>query len=312
MQPDSPLRDARLTPERGSVHGVKTSNETTWPCDGQRLRIAMDRSGDGPTIVMLPALSSISTRREMWPLRERLDSSFSTITVDWPGFGDQAKPFLDWRPEIYESFLEHLFDHVVSGVFATVAAGHAAGYLLKYCAKRPGSGGRLVLLSPTWRGPLPTMAGSTRPLFRRIARMFDRAVTGPALYALNVNRLTIGMMARGHVYSDRTWLRDARLLEKRAVTRAVGARHASARFVTGCLDPFTSRLEFIRAAQAIAGPVLNVFSDNAPSKSKQEMQALAELSNVITVRASRGKLSFYEEYPDDAALAIGQYLTRQD
>ena len=42
--------------------------------------------GQGELVLMLPALSSISTRSEMWPLQERLGSCFTTLAIDWAGF----------------------------------------------------------------------------------------------------------------------------------------------------------------------------------------------------------------------------------
>ncbi|MHB8426446.1 MAG: alpha/beta fold hydrolase [Acidiferrobacterales bacterium] len=264
--------------------------------------------GNGPSILMLPALSSISTRREMRPLQERIARSFTAITVDWPGFGDRPKPFVHWRPEIYEAFLAFLLAQVVPDPFATIAAGHAAGYAIKHFATHGCASGRLVLLSPSWRGPLPTMMGGDRALFPKLARAVDVPVLGGMLYGLNVNRFVIGMMARGHVYADSAWLRGHRLKEKLAVTRTPGARHASARFVTGGLDPFRSRDEQTAAAGRVIVPLLNVFSDRAPAKSRAEMDALAGSLNVRTVRLPKGKLSVYEEFPDLTADAIREFL----
>lgn len=51
------------------------------------IHIGIDCRGHGPTILMLPALSSISTRSEMRPLGQQLASIFTTIAIDWPGFG---------------------------------------------------------------------------------------------------------------------------------------------------------------------------------------------------------------------------------
>lgn len=283
--------------------------EITWCCDGRNLSIGLDRAGRGPTVLLLPALSSISTRREMHPLQERLAQSFTTIAIDWPGFGEQPKPFVDWQPEIYEAFLTHLLTHVVPNPFGTIAAGHSAGYALKHFARHEHAAGRLVLLSPTWRGPLPTMVGGDHALFPKIARAFDPPLLGAMLYGLNVNRVVIGMMARGHVYADPNWLRGPRMEEKLAVTRSPGARHASARFVTGRLDPFGSREEQAKAVQRVVAPMLNLFSENAPAKSRAEMEALAMLPNVRTVRLSDGKLSFYEEFPEEAADVIREFLT---
>jgi pimeloyl-ACP methyl ester carboxylesterase len=279
-----------------------------WSWDGRDLSVGLSRGGRGATILLLPALSSISTRRELEPLQERLSQSFHTIAVDWPGFGDLPRPYVDWRPETYRAFLIHLLARVAVEPAGIVAAGHAAGYVLKHFAEHGGGAGRLVLLSPTWRGPLPTMAGGQRPLFSRIARAVDRPVLGPALYRLNVNRLIVGMMARGHVYADRGWLNGPRMQAKLAVTRAPGARHGSARFVTGCLDPFSSRDDQLQAARQISVPVLSLFSEAAPTKSRLEMETLAALPSVSTVRLPRGKLSFYEEFPADAGEAIRAFL----
>jgi hypothetical protein len=63
-------------------------------------------SGQGPT---LPALSSISTRREMWPLQQHL-SLHRSLSVDWPGFGEQARPAVDWPPDAYAAFLEYILE----------------------------------------------------------------------------------------------------------------------------------------------------------------------------------------------------------
>jgi pimeloyl-ACP methyl ester carboxylesterase len=282
--------------------------EITWRCDGHDFSVGLDRAGTGPTVLLLPALSSILTRREMQPLQEQLARSFSTVSIDWPGFGELPKPFVDWRPEIYEAYLNHLLTHVVPNPAGIVAAGHAAGYMLKHFAGHERVAERLVLLSPTWRGPLPTMAGGDRALFPKIARAVDPPILGPMLYKLNVNRVVIGMMARGHVYADPAWLNRPRMDAKLAVTRVQGARHASIRFVTGRLDPFRSRDEQLVAVQRIAVPMLNLFAEAAPAKSRLEMEALAAFPNVKTVRLPRGKLSFYEEFPEEAAAVISAFL----
>src|SRR4051794_21331881 len=104
--------------------------EIAWTWDGREVRVGVERRGAGPTVLLLPAPSSISTRAEMRPLAERLAASFATVAVDWPGFGDRPRPRLDWRPEACAAFLAHLQGHVVRDLHATVAAGHAAGYAL--------------------------------------------------------------------------------------------------------------------------------------------------------------------------------------
>jgi pimeloyl-ACP methyl ester carboxylesterase len=283
--------------------------EISWRVDGHDLSIGLDRVGSGPVVLLLPALSSISTRRELQTLQERLARTFTTILIDWPGFGDLPKPFVDWRPEIYEQYLNYLLTHVVPNPFGIIAAGHAAGYLFKHFAKHEQATGRLVLLSPTWRGPLPTMMGGNRSIFPKIARAVDRPFFGALLYRLNVNRFVIGMMARGHVYANPGWLTGQRMADKYAVTRTSGARHSSARFVTGGLDPFRSRDEQLEAVRHIDTPILSLYANSAPKKSRMEMESLAELSNLETRQLPQGKLSFYEEFPDETAEVINTFLT---
>ena len=151
--------------------------------------------GQGASVLMLPALSSISTRSEMWPLQERLGPWFTTLAIDWAGFGDRPRPPLRWSPKIYRSFLAYLLTEVAPRPFATIAAGHAAAYCLDAAAARPGSTGRLCLIAPTWRGPLPTMMGRKHPMFAQISRIVDWPVVGDFLYRLNVNRFMVRKMA---------------------------------------------------------------------------------------------------------------------
>ena len=64
----------------------------SWRWRDVTIDLGLGIRGEGPTLLMLPALSSISTRREMAPLQERLASRFRTVAIDWPGFGDLPRP----------------------------------------------------------------------------------------------------------------------------------------------------------------------------------------------------------------------------
>ena len=220
-----------------------------WNWQSQVVRVGVDQLGVGPTVLLLPALSSISTRREMRLLQERLASNFTTVAIDWPGFGDEPHPGIQWRPDAYLAFLSYVLTEAVPRPHATVAAGHAASYALAVGAAAPTSTGLLCLIAPTWRGPLPTMMGGKRGLGQLIARVGDLPVLGQLLYRLNVNPPVVRMMARGHVYVDPNWLQGERLTQKLTVVRATGARHASIRFVTGMLDLMANRSDFVEAAR---------------------------------------------------------------
>jgi pimeloyl-ACP methyl ester carboxylesterase len=88
--------------------------------------VGMDEAGTGPSIVFLPALSSISTRTEMCPLFDRLAPEFRVSTVDWPGFGDLPRGRLEWSPEMLSAFLDWFLSEIVAPPHVVVAAGHAA------------------------------------------------------------------------------------------------------------------------------------------------------------------------------------------
>ena len=284
------------------------STTLDWTWRGKAIRLDADASGNGPKVLLLPALSSISSKREMHPLQERLAARYSTLAVDWPGFGEAPRPQLDWTPDAYAAFLAFVLNSVMPHPHAIIATGHAATYVLNHAAAAAARPARLVLVAPTWRGPLPTMAGGHRPFFDRLCRLVDRATVGPLIYRLNVNPFVVRRMGAGHVYSDPAFLNEGRLRQKLAVVRAGGARFASVRFVTGRLDPLASRNAFLDVARRAGAPILLVYGADTPPKSRAEMEALAAVPGVRTARLPRGKLAVHEEFPDATINAIEPFL----
>lgn len=279
-----------------------------WRWQGRDIVVGTTKEGSGPWALLLPALSSISTRAEMAPLAVRLAEHYTTLSVDWPGFGVVPKPPIAWSPEAIAAFLRFALDEIAPKAMLVVAAGHAAGYLLAEAAARPVPGRRLVLVAPTWRGPLPTMLKQRPPWLGRLARAADVPGLEAALYRLNVNPVMVRMMTRAHVYSDPTWLTSGRQAEKRGVTGAKGARHAAVRFVTGALDPFTDRAGFLAAGGALRELALVIYGADAPPKSRAEMEMLSALPGIATRVLGRGKLNLHEEFPDEVAAAIAEGL----
>jgi pimeloyl-ACP methyl ester carboxylesterase len=219
-----------------------------------------------------------------------------------------ARPPADWTPDVLSAFLNWFLSDIFPRPHGVVAAGHAATYALYKAVHRPDTIGRLVLIAPTWRGPLPTMFGTCRSWFGHIRSAVDLPGIGPVLYRLNVNRFVVRRMRGEHVYSDPNWLSGDRLSAKLVVTRAQGARHASVRFVTGCLDRVDSRSRFLDLVRNINKPVLVVYGDETPPRSRAEMDALAELPNVQMERLPKGKLSIHEEFPASVASIIRPFL----
>ncbi len=284
------------------------TRQLRWSWQGRELELGLDEAGSGPLLLLLPALSSISTRVEMHPLMERLATQFRVVALDWPGFGAAPRPALRWTSDALSDFLRHALAGLGERPHAVVAAGHAATYLLHHAAHHPDCTDRIALIAPTWRGPLPTMAGGQRPLFAKIRRLIEIPGLGPLLYRLNVSSFVVRRMVSGHVYSDPAWLVGERLADKRKVVDAAGARFASVAFVTGGLDRVADRAEFLGLAAGAGMPIMLVYGSETPRRSLAEIEALAALAGVQAARLPRGKLSVYEEFPDEVAAVLRPFL----
>lgn len=295
---------------------MNQSEETfSWQWQGKSMTIGVTRCGAGPTLLILPALSTISTRHEMLALQRLLGARYATVAVDWPGFGELPRPRLRWTPDVLGAFVIALLAHYAPRY--AVAAGHGAGYLLEALSREDAVASSSVeaaaLLAPTWRGPLPTMANCPqtrrdRPLYRRLRRAVDAPLLGPLLYRLNVCGPMVRKMSTEHVYEDPHWLDDPqRMASKRAVLEAENARFASVRFVTGALDPFISREAFLDVASAAGIPLLALVPELAPKRSKAEMLALGTLDRVTLELLPHGRLASHEEFPAQAARCIEEW-----
>jgi hypothetical protein len=95
------------------------SERINWSWHGRSMDVRLERRGHGPAVLLLPALSSISTFAEMRPLAERLAPHFMTLSIDWPGFGDLPRPAVAWEPAAYCSFLADMLQKIPKPV-ATV------------------------------------------------------------------------------------------------------------------------------------------------------------------------------------------------
>ena len=285
-----------------------------WSWRGTPIPVEYEMSGSvgAEPILMLPALSTVSTRDELKALANQLTTRRCVIT-DWPGFGDTARQRLDYDRALCRSFLEQLVSHLQGGLgrrsFPVVACGHSAGYAIDLEARQPGTFTHLVLIAPTWRGPLPTMMSGRRPIQGRIRRLIHAPVIGELLYRLNVSRPIVRMMYRRHVFADPAFLTDELLAERMRLTRQPGARFASACFVTGALDPFDERAAFLAAARRVQGPILMLYGPDTPPKSRAEMQALADLPGVASRLLRRGTLGMAEELAGDLAPLINDFLS---
>lgn len=268
----------------------------------------VDIIGTGPTAVLLPALSSISTRNEMHGLAHALAARFRCVIPDWPGFGAHPRAAVPLTPQTMRDFLASFIVEWTGAPALGIGVGHAATYLVAAARQMPGRFHHLVLIAPTWRGPFPTMLGDARrPLCRRIRAAIEAPGVGEALYRVNVSRPVVARMMRAHVYADARHVTPQIVADKLAVTRQTRARFGTAAFISGGLDPVTSRADFLALFDAALPPTLLLRPARAPLRSGAEMDALAETGRVAVTRVP-GALAAHEEYPPAVADAIGDFL----
>lgn len=273
-----------------------------WQWQHQPIEIAYETLGEGPPILLLPALSTVASRSEMVDLAQGLAAHHQVIALDWPGFGDSSRLPLDYRPDLFYQCLRDFVQRHFAEPVMVVAAGHAAGYALRLGAEQPQAWSRMVLTSPTWRGPLAVM-GAPQALRDGVRELVRSPIVGEALYTLNTTPAFLRWMYERHVFVEEATLSANFMAQKYAITQQDNARYAPAAFVTGTLDPATSRAEYIGWAKARSAPLMVVIGEQSPSASKAEMTSLAALPAVETVQL-RGSLGVHEE----AGAAIAQAM----
>ncbi len=282
----------------------------TWTWEGQPLSIIYETLGEGTPVLLLPAFSTVSTRGEMRGIAERLSSHFQVVTLDWPGFGQSERPSIDYQAALYHQCLQDFVRDILDSPTAVVAAGHAAGYVMQLAQKMPQSVSRIVLVAPTWRGPLPTM-GSSQQLSGIVRQLVRSPLVGQTLYKLNTTPSFLRLMYRRHVYTDQVKLTPEFIGQKWRITQQPGARYAPAAFVTGAIDPVQERADFLAYFQPLPVPVMVIIGEQVPPKSREEMDTLSGFAGVQT-KILPGSLGMHEEYGDTVAEVVWDFLRTAD
>ncbi|MBD2089007.1 alpha/beta hydrolase [Microcoleus sp. FACHB-1515] len=261
----------------------------SWQWQDQTYTIATETLGQGRPVLLLPAMSTVSSRSELRESAQRLAAHFQVTAIDWLGFGDSDRPPLQYNPALFDRLLQDFVGDRFTQPPAVLAAGHGAGYALRQSSLWS----KLVLVAPTWRGPLPTM-GAPIAVASAVRELVRSPLLGQALYQANTTPGFLKLMYGRHVYVDQAKLTPEFIRKKRSLTQQTGARFAPAAFVTGAIDPATNQQEFLNYVQACSAPILTVVAAKAPPKSSAEMAAIAQLPNVQSVSIA-GTLGLYEE-----------------
>ncbi|BAY44212.1 alpha/beta hydrolase fold protein [Scytonema sp. HK-05] len=280
--------------------------EYFWNWENQQLRVVYESLGKGTQLLLLPAFSTVSTRSEMGEIGKLLSPNFEVVAVDWPGFGQSSRLAVNYGPALYHDFLEGFVASVIKTPVAVVAAGHSAAYVLQLANKIPSVFSRIVLVAPTWRGPLRVM-GLNQQITGTVRELVRSPFVGQILYKLNTLPSFLNFMYRRHVYVDAAKLTPDFIQHKWRNTQQPGGRYAPAAFVTGTLDAVDNQADFLALARGLSVPLKVVIGESCPAKSRAEMDALATLPGVQTA-VLPGSLGMHEEYPQAVVEAVRDFL----
>ncbi len=283
-----------------------TKKVYNWNFLGKQYQIVYETIGQGNPVLLLPAFSTVSSRTEMKGIAQILANQYQVTVLDWLGFGDSECPPVDYNPVLFHQLLQDFFKSRFNTPIIFIAAGHASGYALKLVQDNPGIVSQLILVAPTWQGPLRVMGLPDR-VRNGVKNLVRSPIIGQGLYYLNTTPSFLRLMYKRHVYVDETKLTPEFIAQKHQITSKHGARYAPAAFVTGAIDPVATRAEFLSYLSSVSMPVLIILAENAPPKSKAEMLAMAELEQVQTIRLP-GTLGIYEENPQAVTEAIQHFI----
>lgn len=278
-----------------------------WQHQGKSLTIAYETLGQGSPVLLLPAFSTVSSRTEMVRIAQILAPQFQVITLDWLGFGESDRPPIQYDRSLYQQLLQDFVQDCCPQPLAIVAAGHAAGYAMQLAQQQPGVCAKLLLVAPTWKGPLRAM-GAPIPVAAVVRNLVRSPLLGQGLYALNTHPAFLKWMYQRHVYVDQDKLTPDFITGKHRITQQSGARFAPAAFVTGGLDPMDDREEWLKVGRSLPLPVQVIIPEQAPPKSKAEMEALAALPQIQEKRTP-GTLGVHEEYASEVAAIAVPFLS---
>jgi pimeloyl-ACP methyl ester carboxylesterase len=289
----------------GDVH------QFAWHWQDQTFRVTYEVLGVGQPIVLLPTFSSVSSRSELRDLAQQLATKYQVYVHDWLGFGESDRPRIEYAPKIYRAFLRTFVQTLFTDPVVVVAAGHTAGYVMQLAQEQSQPWKWVVLVAPTWRGPLPSMMGDKhRDRFKWVQQLVNMPVIGQFLYWLNTTSGFLRLMYRRHVFANPTNISRPLIQLKQRLSRQKNARLAAAAFVTGALDPLSSRDAWMGLFHPIPVPVLMVIGEQMPPKSRAEAEVVAHFGGGVQVVRLPGTLGLAEEYPEQLAANILPFLDK--
>ncbi|XP_007037336.2 PREDICTED: uncharacterized protein LOC18604677 [Theobroma cacao] len=272
-------------------------------------------------ILMIPTISDVSTVQEWRAVAKDIlgrvgKVNWRATVVDWPGLGYSSRPKMDYDADVMEKFLVDFIKEISSpeNDFVIFGGGHAATIAIRAAKKGLVKPKAIAAVAPTWAGPLPIVFGRDPSMQTRYG-LLRGTLRAPAVGWMMYNMLVsnegaIQSQYKSHVYANPKNVTPAIVQSRYKLTTKKGSRFVPAAFLTGLLDPVTSREEFLELYAELEGemPILVVSTEGSPKRSKAEMEALREAKGVSKFVEVPGALLPQEEYPRMVAEELYQFL----
>ncbi len=176
-----------------------TSDRYNWNYQGKQYQIVYETIGKGNPVLLLPAFSTVSSRGEMKGIARILATQYQVTVLDWLGFGESPCPPVDYNPVLFKQLLDDFVKYAFNHPIIVIAAGHTSGYALKLAQDNRNIVSKLILVAPTWQGPLRVMGLPDR-VRKGVKNLVRSPLLGPALYYLNTTPSFLRLMYKHHVY----------------------------------------------------------------------------------------------------------------
>ncbi|EGD82521.1 hypothetical protein PTSG_03171 [Salpingoeca rosetta] len=274
-----------------------------------------------PVLFIAPP-SFVSSRTIFFPMAEASFSNFGVTEVPSYGLNKQTLRPTHYNTQLIDSGLTTM-PPSTKGV-AVVATGHAAITALRTAQQNPELFSCLVLLNPTFRGPLPTVKfdleskGKTRESMlldyasSAIWKLYQLPYVGDAIHNMFTSREHIKKQLHSHVFENPEAITDDVITRNQAFAKE-GPILGKCAFLVGKADPVASRDEL--AALLRGGcrvPTLVVMGYGAPETSRADLQPLHEAvaagDSKLRVVETRGALRSYEEFPLDIGSIVKSFI----
>ncbi|KAK7330360.1 hypothetical protein VNO77_24552 [Canavalia gladiata] len=284
-----------------------------------------ESSEPSQNILMMPTISDVSTVEEWRVVAEDIvqrngNVNWRATIVDWPGLGYSDRPKMDYNADVLEKFLVDFINSSNGPIkqqendWIIFGGGHAASIVVRAAKKGLVKPKAIAAVAPTWAGPLPIVFGRDSSMETRYGFLrgtLKAPAVGWMMYNMLVsNENAIQSQYKSHVYANPDNVTPGIVESRYALTKRKGARYLPAAFLTGQLDPVTSREDFLKLFAALEGkiPVLVVSTKESPKRSKAEMEALKGAKGVTKFVEVPGALLPQEEYPTLVAQELYQFL----